>query len=77
MITIMIRDEGAMRASLVPSAKGSRAEHSQGIDLARRAPDIANIDLVSEVTCANAYRIPARASVFVSHGFLASSKNTI
>jgi len=76
MITIMIRDEGAMRASLVPSAKGSRADIRRAIDLARRAPDIANIDLVSEVTCANAYRIPGKGKRFVLMDF-GVKQNTI
>jgi len=76
MITIMIRDEGAMRASLVPSAKGSRADIRKAIDLARRAPDIANIDLVSEVTCANAYRIPGKGKRFVLMDF-GVKQNTI
>jgi carbamoyl-phosphate synthase small subunit len=69
MMTIMVRDEGAMQACLLPSAKGSGAEIKKAINLARRAPDIANLDLVSEVTCKDAYRIPGNGKRFVLMDF--------
>jgi carbamoyl-phosphate synthase small subunit len=65
MITIMIRDEGAMRASLLPSHRGGDADVKKAVDLARRAPNIANLDLISEVTCTDAYRIPGTGKRFV------------
>ena len=69
MITIMIRDEGAMRASLLPSTRGSDADVKRAIDLARNAPDISHLDLLSEVTCKEAYRIPGKGKRFVLMDF--------
>ncbi len=69
MVTIMIRDEGAMRASLLPSTKGSDADIKRAIDLARNAPNISHIDLVSEVTCNEGYRIPGKGKRFVLMDF--------
>jgi carbamoyl-phosphate synthase small subunit len=69
MVTIMIRDEGAMRASLLPSTRGSDADVKRAINLAREAPDIAHLDLVSEVTCAEAYHIPGKGKRFVLMDF--------
>jgi carbamoyl-phosphate synthase small subunit len=65
MITIMVRDQGAMRASLLHSARSSGAEIKKAINLARKTPDISNQDLVSEVTCKEAYRIPGSGKRFV------------
>jgi len=69
MITIMIRDEGAMMASLLPSARGSNADVKRAIDLARNAPDISHLDLLSEVTCKEPYRIPGNGKRFVLMDF--------
>jgi carbamoyl-phosphate synthase small subunit len=69
MITIMVRDEGAMRASLMPSARSSAAEIKKAITLARKTPDISTLDLVSEVTCKDAYRIPGNGKRFVLMDF--------
>ncbi len=65
MITIMIRDQGAMRASLlhadVPDAKGME----KAVELARRSPHIGSLDLVSEVTCKAPYHVPGTGKRFV------------
>jgi len=76
MITIMIRDEGAMRASLTPTANGSRADVRRAIELARGAPYIASRDLVSDVTCPHSYHIPGRGKRFVLMDF-GVKQNTI
>jgi len=69
MITIMIRDEGAMRASLVRSRSGSETDMKKAVGLARRSPHIESLDLVSDVTCANAYRIPGEGKRLVLMDF--------
>jgi carbamoyl-phosphate synthase small subunit len=69
MVTIMIRDEGAMRASLLPSVRGSDADVKRAIELARNATDISNLDLISEVTCKEPYRIPGKGKRIVLMDF--------
>jgi len=69
MITIMVRDQGAMRASLVPSARSSAAEIKKAIALARKTPDISTLNLVSQVTCKDAYRISGNGKRFVLMDF--------
>jgi len=66
---IMIRDEGAMRASLLPSTRGSDADVKRVIDLARNTPYISHLDLLSEVTCKEAYHIPGKGKRFVLMDF--------
>jgi carbamoyl-phosphate synthase small subunit len=60
MLTIMIRDQGAMRACLINGTSGTNSRVAKAVSLARSSPDIASLDLVSEVTCSEPYRIPGR-----------------
>ncbi|MDD1721064.1 MAG: glutamine-hydrolyzing carbamoyl-phosphate synthase small subunit [Euryarchaeota archaeon] len=69
MITIMIRDHGAMRASLLHANIGDTEGMEKAVDLARRSPHIGSLDLVSEVTCAEPYRILGAGKRFVVMDF--------
>ena len=55
--------------SLLPSTRGSDADVKRAIDLARSAPDISHLDLVSEVTCKEPYRIPGKGKRIVLMDF--------
>ncbi|MHC1630852.1 MAG: glutamine-hydrolyzing carbamoyl-phosphate synthase small subunit [Methanotrichaceae archaeon] len=52
MLTIKIRNEGSMRAALAVG------EDADVVELARVQPSISSLDLISSVTCKEAYRIP-------------------
>lgn len=57
MLTIKIRDQGAMKAAL---AVGERSEVAREdvVAIARDQPEISSLDLISAVSCRRPYRIP-------------------
>jgi len=57
MLTIKIRDQGAMKAAL---AVGERSEVAREdvVAIARDRPEISSLDLISAVSCHRPYRIP-------------------
>ncbi len=69
MITIMIRDQGAMRASILHADVADVDGMQKAVDLARNSPHIGSLDLVSEVTCPAPYRIPGAGKRFVVMDF--------
>ncbi len=69
MITIMIRDQGAMKASLFHADMDDKDGMERAVDLARRSPHIGSLDLVSEVTCDTPYHIPGNGKRFVVMDF--------
>ncbi|MGZ4907312.1 MAG: glutamine-hydrolyzing carbamoyl-phosphate synthase small subunit [Halobacteriota archaeon] len=69
MITIMIRDQGAMRAGLLHADVTDADGTKKAVDLARCSPHIGSLDLVSEVTCAAPYGIPGTGKRFVVMDF--------
>ncbi|HXY88100.1 MAG TPA: glutamine-hydrolyzing carbamoyl-phosphate synthase small subunit [Candidatus Acidoferrales bacterium] len=69
MITIMIRDQGAMRACMINGVSGTDFNVAKAIRLARSSPDIANLDLVSEVTCPKPYRLSGKGKRIVLMDF--------
>jgi len=57
MLTIKIRNQGAMRAALAVGER-SDVDGQDVVGLAREQPNISSLDLISAVSCKKAYRIP-------------------
>ena len=57
MLTIKIRNQGAMRAALAVG-EGPDVIDEDVVGLAKDQPDISSLDLISAVSCKSPYRIP-------------------
>jgi len=56
-LTIKTREHGTLRAALIVDGGSGSIDGAYAVELAREQPDIAGIDLISQVTCKRPYHI--------------------